>query len=131
MTMDNLERSNKNSAPLVHLYPMIDEIGSTDVLLIVKPSGEKYQLSLDRLKKEIDGMVEEAVKHVDYKVDVTMDDVINAFKTKSTVHFFKPINVFNDKIVEKNTKDIGKFYCDGTRLRICTEDGWKSVLLTD
>ena len=124
--MDSSERKMV-VPPMVHTFPKIEEIRGTQVLLISNEKGDKFQIEFNKLVEQLGKLIKPKEEDKEIVVKVTIEDVFNAFKEQSTVHFFKPINILNNKEVEKNDKCIGAFYFDGERARLCTKDGWKTL----
>ena len=127
--MGNLERSI-TTPPMVNILPKIKNIRGTDVLLISFPNGEKYQIEYKDLFKQIEKEIEKKIPK-EQEFIVTIDDVLNALNTQGTINFIRPLNILNNKSIEKDIKVPGAIYTDGNRVRIRTKSGWKTIQLKD
>ena len=123
--MDNLVRKMV-IPPLVEKFEEIDKIRGTDVLLITYPDGSKFKMTYESLFKQLVAELEDKIGAQELPA-ITIEDIIRAFNEQSTINFVKPINILNNKIVEKNDKCIGAIYFNGEHVRICTKEGWKSL----
>lgn len=128
--MDNWELKNKNInvPPMVHLFPEFKDIRGTDVLLISSKEGVKGKISYEDFLALVKAEILKGLPKQDLIVNVTMNDIINAFKDQNSINFVKPINILHNKSIEKDNKDVGSFYFDGERPRLCTKKGWKTLI---
>ena len=126
--MDKSEHKQQIVPPLVHLLPELKELRSTDVLLISSKDGIKGKISVENLFKIIDKQIEEKLEKANKDKESEFKEVLKTFEHRKSISFIKPFNILNNKSVEKDG-EIGIIYNDGNRVRICTDSGWKTVLL--
>lgn len=123
--------SNKDVTPKVHLFDRLDKLHNDAVIMVMLPTGEKYQSTVMELKQftNVDVLKEiNQIKEDLKEMKVTKAAILKAFKKSSSVGFGKPLNILADIGVEK-TKVKGNFYSDGKRVRVNLNGKWHTLKL--